>query len=244
MFDLRGTEEQRRLTQAAIDRCDFLFGRLAPQLRSESQREAIVIGWADLATHPRTGQARQHKLGPDVEHRRRVLGEAWTDGLVRIDVSVADDPELAHEVVLSELAHQVDFHYLTPAHREAIWDAYHASEPESDTGDHGHGWFDAGEYHTWIGESFMGGFTRAYSDVTVTLTQFTHTTTDPVARRIREIVTPGLGPPPWNTEPVVPPDPDRPPPPSDPTEPTPLLRALSDLLARLWTWLRNLGRKP
>jgi hypothetical protein len=231
LFDLRGTEEQRAITQAAIDRSDFPYERLLPQLRSESGRDLIVIGWADLATQPRQ-LARTHgappaRIGKDPHLRRRVLGEAWTDGLIRIDISVESDPELAAEVILSELAHQVDFHLLTETHRQTIAQAYHPAGPDE------HVWFDVGAYETWIGEALMSGFTRAYSDVAITLTQFVHQATDTVARRIREIITPDLGPPPWDPDPgPVVPEPDQP--------PRPPATTLGDLLARLLQWLRRL----
>lgn len=215
IFDIHGSAEQTRLTQAAIERCDFPWERLLRQLRSESGRDDIRIVWADLTVPADT--ARAHKLGPDVTSRRRTLGRAWTNGVVEIDHSCAADPELAAEVVLSELAHQVDFHYLTAAHRRAIFAAYHRPGQAP----HGHGWFDMGDYSTWVGESFMGGFTRAYSDVAVTLTRFTHQTTDDVARRIRAIVTPSLGPPPWDRGPIEP----------EPGEPA------VPWWQRLWSWL-------
>lgn len=246
MFDLRGTPAQRALASGAITRCDFPFNRLAPQLRSESGRDRIVITWADL-TQPRTDDYRARKLRPDIatrhhesgpEHRKRVLGEAWTDGLVRIDTSVETDPRLAHEVVLSELAHQVDFHLLDDGHRERIWDAYHATV-DSSIGQHGHGWFDTGGYETWVGESFMGGFTRAYSDLAVSLEQFTHATTDTVARRIREIITPQLGPPPWDRPENPAPDPDPEPKP-EPADPEPAPKPSVPWWQRLLSWLAHL----
>jgi hypothetical protein len=245
VFDLRGTEAQRALTQAALDRCDFPWVRLLPQLLSEAGRDRLVIEWADLATQPRQ-LARQHgappeRIRPGATMRERVLGEAWTDGLTRIDISVQPDPELAHEVILSEVAgHQVDFFLLTEDHRRAITEAYHPTGPDE------HVWFDKGAYETWIGEALMAGGTRAYSDVTVSLTQFVHATTDDVARRIRRIITPDLGPPPWDRPPEPEPEPDRPPPSSDPSDPAPLISALGDLLVRLARWLRQtlLRRKP
>jgi hypothetical protein len=231
IFELQGTEEQRRMVEATLARCDFPWPRLLPQLRSESGRDHILIAWADLSAA--AVNARAHKLGPDVTSRRRTLGRAWTNGVVEIDYSCAADPELAAEVVLSELAHQVDFHYLTAEHRRAIFAAYHKPGQPA----HEHGWFDMGDYSTWVGESFMAGFTRAYSDVQITLTtQFVHVTTDAVARRIRTIITPQQPTPPWDPDPDPP---DRPPPSSDPSEPTPILSALGDLLARFAAWLRG-----
>jgi hypothetical protein len=251
MFDLQGSENQRALAQAALDRCDFPWERLLPQLRSESNRDRILIGWADLATQPRQ-LARQHgappeQVRPGVQHRKRVLGEAWTDGVVRIDLSVESDPELAAEVVLAELGHQVDFHYLTEEHRTAIAAAYHPAGPDE------HGWFDVGAYETWIGEALMAGFTRAYSDVMVSLTQFVHQTTDVVARRIRQVVTPDLGPPPWDVapEPTPPPEPEPEPEPEPPQSPPPEPEPQPEppprepelpWWRRLWSWLLHLLR--
>lgn len=234
MFVVSGDPHQRSLVHSGVKRCDFPFERLRPQLLSESDRETILIQWADLATEPRFGTVREHKIKPDVEHRGRVLGEAWTDGVVRIDHHCAEDPELAHEVLLSELGHQVDFHYLDEMQRRAIFDAYH----EPGASEHDHGWFDVGTYEEWVGESFMGGFTRAYSDVAVTLTQFVHRTTDEAAVRIRQIITPELGAPPWSPQPT-PETPETPPPPVEEVPP-PREPEKSSWWQRLSDWLLSL----
>lgn len=249
MFRDIGTDNQVALTQEARERCDFPFERLLPELAREADRDEVIITWADL-TKARTDDFRATLLKPvaqlydsyvrhhEAQPRHRVLGEAWTDGVVRIDYSCETDPELAVEVVLSELAHIVDFFYLTPEMREAIWDVYHPEE--SNIGDHSHGWFDIGGYETWVGESFMAGFTRAYSNARITLTQFVHATTDEVARKIRHVVTPELGVPPWDTPPLEPdpgpeptPEPEPKPEP-EPEAPSPWQRFLRWIERLLW----------
>lgn len=240
VFDIRGTEHQRSLVEAALARCDFPFERLTAGLRQQWNKDTISVEWADLDTTSsvvlEVGRAgRAHRVKPNVESRDRVLGTAWTDGRIYIDYSCESDPELAAEVFLSEAAHQVDFFYLTDDDREAIWDIYH--DAAGDIGDHGHNWFDEGAYETWVGESLMAGFTRAYSDVHISLSQFTHVTTDEVARELREAITPELGPPPWGAvdpEPEPEPTPE-PPKPEWPKEPEPSM----SLFARILQWLRG-----
>lgn len=244
IFDLRGTPNQVRLVQAALDRCDFPFERLVPELTKQWGKSQILVQWADLSVSSSVieevrPEGRAHKGGPDVVGRHRTLGTAWTDGRIYIDHSCESDPELAAEVLLSEAGHQVDFFYLDDQMREAIWDVYH-QELDSSIGDHGHGWFDISGYETWVGESWMGGFTRGWSDVRVFLDQFTHATTDDVARKLRQIVTPDLGPPPWDqtTEPAPEPTPEPSPEPS-PEEPEPR-EPSAPWWKRLWSWLLHL----
>lgn len=232
IFELRGTPDQVQLVRDALDRCDFPFARLVPELIRQWGKSTITVDWADLSATSSVveevgPQGRAHKAGPDVTSRRRVLGTAWTDGRIFIDFSCEDDPELAAEVLLSEAGHEVDFFYLTDAHREAMWDTWH--DAEDDIGDHGHGWFDVGAYETWTGEAWMAGMVRAYSDVAVTLNQFVHVTTDDVTRKLRRIITPELGPPPWDQ---ITPEPEPTP------EPPPERSWWQRLLAWLTGWLR------
>lgn len=229
--------------EAAFKRCDFPFDRLTAGLRQQWNKDTITVDWADLGATSSVvlevgPEGRAHKSSPDAVSRDRVLGTAWTDGRIYIDFSCESNPELAAEVFLSEAAHQVDFFYLTDDDREAIWDIYH--DTAGDIGDHGHNWFDEGAYETWVGESLMAGFTRAYSDVHVSLSQFTHVTTDEVARELREAITPELGPPPWD---VVEPEPEptpEPTPPPDPTPEPPKPEPSPSLFTRIMQWLRSL----
>lgn len=193
VFDLQGTEQQRAIIAQAIARCTFPFERLLPGLRREVNRESIPVEWADLTRYAgmierEHGHAHVHEGGDKahvLEARQQVLGLAWYSGRVTIEQSLVSRPELAAEVFLSEGAHMVDFFYLTDAQRDAIFSAYHGG---GETPPHDHGWFDVGGYGDWVGESFMAGFTLAFSDLEPIIGGFTHPTTRDVAEVIRVIV--------------------------------------------------------
>lgn len=193
IFDISGTPSQVALVERALSRCDFEWTLLLPELQSEVGRERIPVEWADLSrwaaavAEGKGGHAHVHEFTEDglivdtghpVEARGRVLGLAWYSGKVSLDLSCEADPELAQEVFLAEVAHMVDFFYLTDEHRDRIFLAYHGN---LDT-EHGHDWFDVGTYGEWVGEAWMSGFTLAFSDVTPTII-LGHTTTREAARR-------------------------------------------------------------
>lgn len=120
-----------------------------------------------------------------IAYRERTLGLAWYSGKVSLDLSLERTPELAIEVLLAEGAHMVDFFYMTDADREAVFDAFHATDAE-----HGHGWFEeTGNHNYWamVGEAFMAGFIKAFApSVPVTLGGFEHAPLEHTPRRIRE----------------------------------------------------------
>jgi hypothetical protein len=119
-----------------------------------------------------------------------VLGLAWYEGKVSIEKSLVNEPELAMEVFMSEGAHMVDFFYMSPEQRQAIFDLYHGG----DTNPHDHGWFEEtgnNDYWSWVGESFMAGFCFAYTDIVPTMDSFTHPSTPAIGQEIRKILTPG-----------------------------------------------------
>jgi hypothetical protein len=234
IWQISGNPNQVALVESALNRCDFPFDKLKPKLLSEARKSSIPVEWADLSRYassvdaPSAFTAAPHihahegdDSGHGILYRNRVLGLAWYSGKVSLDISLESQSELAQEVMLSEGAHMVDFFYMTEDHREAIWDAYH---PGLDTskGHHGHDWFDAGGYQDFVGESFMAGFTKAYSDVDVVLEQFTHKSTQEAVAGIRRVLTPELvadkppvapevpSEPPTNPEPPVTPEPTPP----------------------------------
>lgn len=187
MWELRGTDVQNRIVAAALDRCDFPWARLLPGLRASTGRATIPVDWADLSRWTTTEQA--HLL--DV--RGRVLGAAWYSGRITLDLSLADDPELAGEVFVAEAAHMVDFFYLTTAMRTAVWNAVHPDSQDvaadtvmvdGTTVGHGHGWFDVDAYSAWVGEAFMSGFILGFSSFPVTI-PFDHVVTPEAGRAIR-----------------------------------------------------------
>lgn len=150
-----------------------------------------------------------HAIG----YRNQVLGLAWYSGRVSMSLTLESRPLLAAEVFLSEGAHMVDFFYMTDEQRRRVFNAFHG-DPDVDPAPHGHDWFDVGSYWDFVGEAFMGGFVRAYSDVPVTI-PFTHGATPQIGRWIREILTPEL------VDPPVPPSPPDAPAPEEPTVPEP-----------------------
>lgn len=209
-FDCTGlTPPQLALIESAARRSRYDPTRCLLALRGQWGKPAINVVFSDLSrfsagaraagdghTHddvhvndPETGA-----VGHGIQHRHRVLGLAWSNGKIEIDASLENQSELAQEVFLSELAHQVDWFdpAMDAAGEERIWDAMHPGV-DSTTGDHGHSWFDVGAYETWAGEAWMGLFTAAASDVAVSLTQFTHKITPEainMARRVLDIDVP------------------------------------------------------
>lgn len=212
VFDLSScTPLEQDITARALRRCTFDFERLRPGLQAAVGRDHIPVEWADLSRFSQlhvlvyvnegaeTGE-RPVDLGHfDVEEdgdhghgilwRGRALGLAWYSGRVSIEKTLADEPELAGEVFLSEAAHMVDFFLMTPEQRARVFALFHGDDPTP----HDHGWFEETgnhDYWSWVGESFMGGFVRAFSDFAVTLTGFNHAVTDQVARGIRDVLSP------------------------------------------------------
>lgn len=229
IFDLRGTTAQKAIILDALKNSTFPWERLKPKLRSTKNKTKIPVEWADLSAyaaaasleskddhsdhehdHDETATgAFQHydiELDGDTAHgvafRSQILGLAWYSGKVSMDISLVKNPALAKEVFLSEGAHMVDFFYMTDKQRTDIFNAFHGT---TDTPtEHGHDWFDKGDYYTWVGEAFMGGFVKAYSSFPVTI-DFTHAPTPYVAQRIREILTPEQAEPkPLPSTPVAP----------------------------------------
>lgn len=214
-FDLSGlTAAQRQLIQTACDRCRYDFGRCLPTLRAQWGKPAIEVVFSDLSrwgqlaqpfgeTHghhdgeqgdvhvedPKTGA-----VGHGIQVRQQVLGLAWSNGKIELDLSLERLPELAQEVFLSEVAHEVDWFdpAMDRAGEERVWDAFHPGMTPDDIGGHGHDWFDVGPYESWAGEAWMGLFTAASSDVRVTLTQFVHRVTPEAVAVTRELL--GLQP--------------------------------------------------
>lgn len=206
IFELRGTPKQQGIVRQALRRCSFPWDRMIPGLRAKVGRDRIPVEWADLSRYAEQQEeahgARKHGDDSDfdiLKVRNRVLGLAWYSGKVTLDVSLERDRELAAEVFLSEGAHMVDFFDpIMDQKRTAIYNAFHPDEQDVhhdttihdgvDLG-HGHGWFDVGGYYSWVGEAFMGGFVRAYSDVKVTIA-FVHPPTDQAVAEIRAALTP------------------------------------------------------
>lgn len=187
MWELRGTESQNRIVQDALKLCDFPFERLVDSLREQTGgRVTIPVEWADLSTAGANAArgAEEWGKGHPIEARSAVLGLAWSNGRVQLDVRLEGDARLGHEVFLSEGAHMVDFFYMTDPDRAAVTAALHP-----DGGNDGHAWFDQGSYESWVGEAFMGQFVAAFAPaVGVTLTQFLHRPTVASTSLVRQLL--------------------------------------------------------
>lgn len=229
-WDISGLEPAARgIVDDALKRCDFNFDVLLPKLRADTGRPAIPVEFADLSRYAmaaRTsvapgahGHDHSHDTHSDpgedpdlpdglghvhlnhpieggahgVSYRKRVLGLAWYSGKVSVERSLVSDPDLAKEVFLCEGAHMVDFFWMSDEHRNRILEAYGAVHWFEEKGEY--------DYEDWTGESFMIGFTRAFSDVPVRFDQFTHQTTPAVAAAVREILRDGILAPPAPPEP-------------------------------------------
>jgi hypothetical protein len=162
MFDITGTPEQVRIVEDAIAACDFPWQWLANGLRHDTGRTAIPVEWADLSRYTAQVAAQRESGGHEhihedgdtadpLEARERVLGLFWYSGRIQIDLSLTNDPRLAAEVFLSEVAHAVDVFYLTPDQRRKIWDLYHEGQSATAEHDAAHGWFDV-PFKDWEGD--------------------------------------------------------------------------------------------
>lgn len=221
-WDLSALEPvQRGIVEKALARTDFDWDLLLPRLSTEKGRPAIPVEFADLSRSVRAavavvspgahdhdvgqesyshehedpelpeGLGHIHMVDPEtgdkahgISYRRRTLGLAWYSGRVSIDSSLTSDPELAQEVFLCEAAHMVDFFWMTDAQRRSILEAYGAVHWFEESGEQ--------DYEDWTGESFMVGFSHAFSDLRVRFDQFTHKTTPAVAAAIRGILREGV----------------------------------------------------
>lgn len=223
----------RGALEKVLRRCDFNFDLLLPRLRAEKGKDSIPVEITDLTTYarqartsvaparhhndhdhdahsepgedpqfPDEGLGHIHMVDPEtgdtahgIAYRRRVLGLAWYSGKISLDVGLVSDPDFLGEVFMCEGAHMVDFFWMTDPQRRSILEAYGAVD-----------WFEEGgeqDYEDWTGESFMIGFTRAFTDIVPRFDQFTHQTTPAVAAAIRSILNEGVVAP----QPVPVPDP-------------------------------------
>lgn len=207
IFTYLGTPTQQRIAREGMARFTFPhWERLLPKL-AQKGRTSIPIEWADLSGYAAQlaeqqadgGHAHIHEDGDTADPfedqaRSRVLGLAWYSGKITLEQTLVNDPGLAQEVLGAEMAHMVDFFdpKMDGGGRHAINVAYHGGTLV----DHGHDeWFDEGGYYDWPGESFMEGFTKAFSDIPTTISGFTHKTTPEVIRVIRDVLDPAPPPP-------------------------------------------------
>lgn len=211
-WSLQGTPTQNAIVAQALARCWFPFDLLALGLREQTGRQAIPVEWADLsrygqelaeaeyflagagvvAPRPPRAHSDSHDEFHVISFRRRALGLAWYSGKVSIEQSLESEPLLAQEVFLAEGAHMVDFFWVSADDRAAMFHAFHGGDEST----HDHGWFEETgnhDYWSWVGESFMGGFMQAFSDLDPTLDGFVHVPTEEVGEAIRRVLLPYIG---------------------------------------------------
>lgn len=205
MWDLSSlTPEQHACITDALNRTKFDWNLMAPGLLTEVGKTAIPVEFIDCARFAQSNDepkgARLHKsddefdlVAGEIDGRRAALGLAWYSGKVSIEQSLLPgNYELAIEVFLAEGAHMIDFFYMSDDQRTAIKDVYAKASPDPDGVDD---WFEENgeqDYWSWIGESFMSGFTMAYGEGIVTALEsrqpWVHRTTPEIAAQIRSIL--------------------------------------------------------
>lgn len=264
IFDLRGNPTQNALIEDALTHIDFPWERLLPGMMLQTQRTRIPVEFTDLnryavsddkpvdshSHHITDGFDSAHVLfGPataleehDHDARHAALGLAWYSGKISLEQTMT--PELTREVFAAEVAHMVDFFYLDADQRAAIFQLYHGTEVSA----HEHGWFEEtgnNEYWSWVGESFMAGFTYAFSDIApVGADWFDHPSLPEYGPRIRsivlkEVVTEEPPTPPIEPEPPMPPEPPIEPPVVEPDDIDIAPRPFVDLSASGVLWAIN-----
>lgn len=171
IFDLSGLDEQeQRIITAALERCSFDFDQLRDGLERKTDRTSIPVEFIG-------------GLDYTVDGDEDVRGLAWDDGKIQLDGDLVAEPTLAELTFMLESAHMVDFFLLTGAQREAIMDAYGATD-----------WFDENgeqDYTRWAGEAFMEGFVKAFTDYSIESFGFEYESTTEVVKRIRETLAAG-----------------------------------------------------
>lgn len=210
-FDLSSLNPaQRDLITTAVRRCTFDFTRCLPRLKAEKNRDRIPVTFEDLSRYSEAmpsedGHEHVHSHAEGSEYhvvilRRRVLGLAWYSGKITIEQSLVNEPLLCQEVFLAEAAHMVDFFVITDNQRRAIFELFHGGTvPE-----HGHGWFEEtgnNDYWSWVGESWMGAFIRAYSDIEPWDNGFMHRLDEAQSQAILPVLDPPPPPPPTPSAP-------------------------------------------
>ena len=217
------TQDQARIVEDALARCTVKLERLQ---RTVTISFEDLSRWAQAVASAKHGQLEVIRYRVEaIGYRSRVLGLAWYDGRVMVDVSLVNDPLLAREVLMSELAHQVDFDLFTEAIRRQITDIVHPQGPDS------HLWFDSPDYWDDVGEAWMALFVEGFCGMKATLGGFTHPyTPEQLASIVKLVQPPEPEPPEPEPEPEPPPEPE-------PEEPMSVFEFLRQLLRRLLEWL-------
>ncbi len=122
-----------------------------------------------------------------IDGRWGIAGVFWTDGRIKIDISLEAYPQDAREVLSAEIAHAVDFGMpFTDSQKQQIMNLMHGG------GADGHTWWEiqsyGGEYYTLGGEANMAKFTHAYSKMEPYQAPFTHKSTHDTDQAYQDIL--------------------------------------------------------
>lgn len=179
-------QPQRDVLQAALNEVTYPLGRIlqntghkVPVTVADLSRYAAQLGKSahahvhrDVDGEEQTG----HLLGSPVGNsaaggkaRAAALGLYWLPtrgqpaGSIQVDAgALEENPDLAREVMVAELAHAVDYGVMSDAQREKITALF----DYTGTGAPAKGWFEEqGEqdYWRWRGERWMGLFCAAFA---------------------------------------------------------------------------------
>ncbi len=202
VFNVVGTLNQVRIVTEALNKTTFPFEWLLPSLSKEGKRH-ITIEWADLSRFALTHAADDsglhghdgailHTIEREVGGRWRVLGLFYLPPFTKIVLSNELEPNepLTHEVLGAENGHNIDYHFMKHARlRRFVWNLIHPPEhhvpvgetdiPEEGDINHGHSWFDGpAGYGTWVGETIMELFVRAFMPGTPVTIRLQHPITE------------------------------------------------------------------
>ena len=196
IFDLRGTDQQIAIVMSALDQIHYPWQTLAPP------KGTFQIGWANLnalalqggklhsGDHPGTDEG--DAIEGELEGRRYTMGVFYpSTGHSYIDLALVNYPAAAQTTVSAELSHLVDFFLstFTDGVRRRLNLLVHGGIDVP----HGHTeWWERAnygtEYFTLVAESWMGGFTFAYSDMDFDMGSFSHKFDKSHAPEIRRIL--------------------------------------------------------
>lgn len=161
-ISLSGSPAQQATVQAALARCSFPFDRLKPGLQ-RAGIGSINVDWRSMNSGS--------------------LGWASTDGQVAINNNISGLQ--AQRTAIMELAHTVDFFYLTPEMRKAIIRLWHPELPDNDE------WFGSTDYWSQVGEAYSTLFLWAFTDEEMWLDAgYSHTPSRELAIQLRAIMLP------------------------------------------------------
>lgn len=187
LFDLSGlTPDQQEWAVKALAHCTFDFSRLLPRLYEDAGRSEFILRTRNM--NPDLPAS-----SPGMRPEEFTYAMAYYDGSIELDETLSEDEFVP--TLLEESAHLVDFFYLTDDLRKRLVDVY-VSENNATTRPV---WFyDDGDplagdrYYEQVGESFMVGFVKTFTDVAFGDQDFDMRATPIVIEAVRQVLGPPL----------------------------------------------------